>query len=146
MVISLAVTCTLLTLLGFYFSPSGGELWKIIFNRILAIFAILITATLTLKWKIHEQVVFDIKSEMEQEKEKIYLATIHGVQHITNNLLNELKLVEFEIEKHPDFDKEVSAMFSDMLTETSGLINELSNVDEINDQAIRQSIYPKKIA
>lgn len=146
LVISLVVACTFLTLLGFYFSPSGGELWKIIFNRVLAIFAIWITATLTLKWKIHEQVVFDIKSKMEKEKEEIYLATIHGAQHITNNLLNELKLVELEIEKHPDFDKEISAMFSDMLTEANDLIHELSSVDEINEQSIRQSVHPKKTA
>jgi len=143
LVISLAVVCTFLTLLGFYFSPSGGEIWKIIFNRILAILAIWITATLTLKWKIHEQEILSFKNKMEKEKEKIYLATIHGAQHITNNLLNELKLVELEIEKHPEFDKEISSMFGEMLTEANDLIKELSSVNEIDDETIRQSIYPK---
>ena len=38
--------CLLLILIGFYFSPDGGELWKVIFNRLIAIFTILITAVL----------------------------------------------------------------------------------------------------
>ncbi|MFM2624539.1 response regulator [Vibrio owensii] len=35
-----AVICTLLTLVGFYMSPVGGELWKVTSNRGLAIYAI----------------------------------------------------------------------------------------------------------
>ena len=132
-----------LTLLVFYCSTSGCEIWIIIFNRILAILAIWITATLTLKGKIHEQEISSFKNKMENEKEKIYLATIHGSQHITNNLLNDLKLVELEIVKHPDFDKEISSMFGEMLTEANDLIKKLSSVNEIDDKTIRESIYPK---
>ncbi|MCK4710431.1 MAG: hypothetical protein KAU21_17585 [Gammaproteobacteria bacterium] len=143
-VISLAIICTLLTLLGFYFSPSGGEMWKILFNRALAVFVIWVTAILILKWKLYEREMFAFQCRMEKEKEDIYLATIHGAQHITYNLLNELQLVELEIEKHPEFDKEISSMFGDMMTEAEKLLKDLSTVNEIDDKTIRQSIYPKE--
>lgn len=47
--------CSLLTLVGFYFSPPGGELWKVVFNRGLALFAIWVTAILTFQRKNIEQ-------------------------------------------------------------------------------------------
>ena len=47
----IAALCTVLTILGFYLSPSGGEFWQVIFNRCLAILAIWVTAILSLKHK-----------------------------------------------------------------------------------------------
>ena len=44
-----AVLGTILTILGFYFSPEGGELWKVFLNRLFAIFAIIVTAVLCSK-------------------------------------------------------------------------------------------------
>ena len=35
-----AVVCSLLTIIAFFASPAGGELWKVLFNRVLALFAI----------------------------------------------------------------------------------------------------------
>ncbi len=49
-----AITGSLLTILGYYFSPPGGELWKVIFNRFLALFAIWVTAILCLLYKKSE--------------------------------------------------------------------------------------------
>ncbi len=46
-----AIGAVLLTILGFYSSPPGGELWKVIFNRSLALFAIGITAILSVQRK-----------------------------------------------------------------------------------------------
>ncbi|MBN4079999.1 hypothetical protein JYT60_02055, partial [bacterium AH-315-C08] len=41
-----AVLGTLLTLFGYWFSPLGGEDWKVVINRFLALFAIWATAIL----------------------------------------------------------------------------------------------------
>lgn len=38
--------CSALVLLGYFLSPSGGELWKVLINRGLALFAIWVTAVL----------------------------------------------------------------------------------------------------
>ncbi len=41
-----AIACTVLTLAGFELSPAGGQLWQTIANRIVAVFAIWVTAAL----------------------------------------------------------------------------------------------------
>lgn len=143
LVIYLAVICSILTLLGFYLSPTGGEAWKVLVNRSLALFAIWTTTFLALKWKNREVKISLLNRQIKEEKEIIYLATIHGAQHITNNLLNQLKIVEIEIENHPEFDKAVSSMFNDMLVEANTLIKDLSSVGNIDGETIRKSIQPK---
>lgn len=54
-----AILCTCLTILGYMFSPDGGESWQVILNRFLAIFAIWVTALLSLK--IIEQTETELK-------------------------------------------------------------------------------------
>ena len=71
------------------------------------------------------------------------MATIFGAQHITNNLLNELQLVDIEIKNHPDFDKEIVSMFEDMLSETNLLMKQLSEVQNIDEEVIKKAVYPK---
>lgn len=51
----MAVICSILTILGFFLSPPGGELWKVLANRTLALFAIWVTAVLTLQRKALEE-------------------------------------------------------------------------------------------
>jgi len=142
-VVGFAIVCTVLTVLGFYLSPEGGELWKVIFNRVLALFAIWITAILALKWKESEQETLSVMKETEKEKEKIYQATLHGAQHVTYNLLQGLQLVEMEIDRHPDFDLETAKMFDDMLVEAKFLMEKLSTVSQVDEDVIRSSIDPK---
>ena len=60
--IYMAIGGSILTVIGFYSSPSGGELWKVLFNRSLALFAIWTTAILSILWKI-----------IQEEKEKALL-------------------------------------------------------------------------
>ena len=49
-----AAACTILTLFGLAFSPTGGELWKVLTNRALAVFVIWTTALLSLRRKGEE--------------------------------------------------------------------------------------------
>ena len=44
-----AIAASILTIAGFYSSPAGGELWKVLSNRALALFAIWVTAALSLQ-------------------------------------------------------------------------------------------------
>jgi signal transduction histidine kinase len=46
-----ATSATILTLLGFALSPPGGEMWKVVLNRLLALFVIWMTAYLCLGQK-----------------------------------------------------------------------------------------------
>ncbi len=58
-IIYAALLCSLLTVAGFFLSPSGGESWKVLSNRSLALYAIWLTAILALQ---------RIKIEAEREK------------------------------------------------------------------------------
>lgn len=142
-VLTLSVACTLLIVLGYYLSPPGGEFWKVMANRSLAIFAVWSTAILVMMWESTQEKIRKIELAREKEKREIYIATIHGAQHILNNLLNELTLVKLEVKRHPDFDKEISDMFDEMLAESDVLIKKLSSVSKIDQEDISQSVHPK---
>jgi len=45
----IASFCSLLVTFGYFYSPEGGELWKVLTNRALALFAIWVTTLLSLK-------------------------------------------------------------------------------------------------
>jgi PAS domain S-box-containing protein len=76
------------------------------------------------------------------EKENIYRATAEGAQHILLNLLNQLQLVEYEINKNPSFDQEVAKKFSLMTDEAKNLVIRLGAVDVIEEHEIKRSYYP----
>ena len=57
-----AIGGSILTIIGFYSSPAGGELWKVLFNRSLALFAIWTTAILSVQ-----------RETMQKEREKALL-------------------------------------------------------------------------
>ncbi|MFQ5717048.1 MAG: ATP-binding protein [Nitrospinales bacterium] len=50
-----AIAGTALTILGYFFSPPGGELWKVLFNRFLALLVIWVTAVFCLSHKRAEE-------------------------------------------------------------------------------------------
>lgn len=68
-----AVSGTLLTIVGFYLSPLGGVLWVVVFNRVIAIFAIWVTAILAGQR-------MTVAREVTKEKEKVQnLLEVAGV-------------------------------------------------------------------
>ncbi len=62
--LKVGLVSSLLTIVGLMYSPSGGELWKVLFNRGIAIFAIWTTAVLTLQKKaLEEQRVSELQEK-----------------------------------------------------------------------------------
>ena len=53
--LAIAVLASTLTILGFFFSPAGGELWQVLINRFLALFAIWVTTVLIILHRRMEQ-------------------------------------------------------------------------------------------
>ena len=52
----MAMVGSIFTIIGFFSSPPGGELWKVLTNRVLALFAIWTVAVLSVERKtIHEE-------------------------------------------------------------------------------------------
>jgi two-component system sensor kinase len=63
-VICMAILCSFLTVMGFFISPEGGELWKVLANRFLALFAIWVTAVLGLGLKRAEMSIRSLNEDL----------------------------------------------------------------------------------
>lgn len=135
---------TVLTILGFYYSPDGSEAWYALSNRGLTVFAIWITVTGAMFWKSCEQKIFQLKNELD--KKEIYCSTIYGSQHIVNNLLNQLILIQHRAHSGEVFDKKTLYYFDNILYESQVLMECLSHVDKMDAEIIRQSVYSCKQA
>jgi len=67
---------SILTLVGLYFSPAGGELWQVAINRILALVAIWATVTVTLlrkKSELNVLAAYDNLETIIQDRTKEYI-------------------------------------------------------------------------
>lgn len=85
-----------------------------------------------------------LRQSISKEKEAIYLASIQSAQHVIYNLLNQLKLVELEVKKQENFDKEIAELFGGMQAEAKGLMKKLSSVKEIDADEIKRSVDPRR--
>ncbi len=84
-----------------------------------------------------------LRESISKEKEDIYLATIHGAQHVTNNLLNGLILIEMEIDAQENFSEERKRQFRSLIEDSDKLLRKLSSVDDIDADKIRKSVAPQ---
>ena len=81
-----AVVGTVLTAVGFALSPPGGELWKVISNRLLALFAIWVTAILCAVYKrkilgqAREKTNVDLARRANQAKSEFLANMSHEIR------------------------------------------------------------------
>jgi len=61
-----AMVCTCLTMLGYLFSPVGGDPWVVLANRGLALYAVWVTAVLTIRYKNSLTHLFEERSLLKQ--------------------------------------------------------------------------------
>ncbi|MCH7786874.1 MAG: PAS domain S-box protein [Chloroflexi bacterium] len=70
-VIFLGIVCTALTIVAFFASPEGGELWKVVFNRVLSIFAIWAMVLLSLVNKERGVLVSEQTQALRANEERL---------------------------------------------------------------------------
>jgi PAS domain S-box-containing protein len=68
---AMAVLGTFLTILGYMISPSGGELWKAVMNRVISLLVIWATAVLCYFFKVSEQALEEAHSKLEDQFNKL---------------------------------------------------------------------------
>jgi two-component system, sensor histidine kinase and response regulator len=73
-----------LTALGYFLSPSGGEFWKIFFNRSLSLLVIWTTVFFCLKTKHSEDIIQKFKMAVEQSPVSIVITNIDGIIEYVN--------------------------------------------------------------
>jgi two-component system, LuxR family, sensor kinase FixL len=98
--LEVAVLCTMLTLLGALFSPPGGEVWKVITNRLLILAAIWGTALFLFWHRRDERVLLRVVNGLEsqvQDRAATLTATNQRLQReITERKKIERALLESE--------------------------------------------------
>lgn len=77
----------------------------------------------------------------EKEKQTIFSTTVSMTKHILNNLINQMQLFQLEAEQTKGFDEKVKYLIEDSIREGENLVEKLSSVKELNEDAIRNSIY-----
>ncbi len=109
-----------------------NELWM----RIIIVFLVIIFGAYADKHTI-------TLLKKEQEKRIIFNATIGSTQHILNNLLNQMQLPIMLAEQSMPFDSEDMILYKQSIEEGKELVEKLSSVDELTEDNIKDSVYPK---
>lgn len=78
--------------------------------------------------------------ERQIEALHIYQSTLFATHHILNNLLNQMQLFKIEASKSQDFDKDILAFYDVATEEAARLIDQLSTVQEITEDNIKESV------
>lgn len=79
----------------------------------------------------------------EEEKRRIFKATISSTQHILNNLLNNLMFFKLEMEESDVFSDEIKRLFDETLKKGTIQVQRLSEVEDLSEENIKQSVYPQ---
>lgn len=135
--------CSLFVVIGFFASPDGGEMWKVLANRGVALFAIWITALLVLRQRdqenaLHQERLRNLQTikevEIQQENLKTLKKTMRTVQDIVGNFLTNLQLIRLEVEAQKTVSSETLDQLDVLIQDTSSRINKLSNLDRIHEK------------
>jgi len=78
--------------------------------------------------------------DKEEEKRRIFRATVFSTQHILNNLLNQLILFQLEMDKSDAFSDEIKNLYRDTLQAGKQQVIKLSAVNEITEESIKNTI------
>lgn len=81
--------------------------------------------------------------EKEKEKYTIFKATIKSSQHILNNLMNQMSYLKMVADEKGAFNSEDTETYKCSINEGRELVLKLSAVDELTEENIINSVYPK---
>lgn len=83
--------------------------------------------------------------KIEHEKLLIYKAMLSSSHHVLNNFLNQMQLFKITAEETPDFDPDILKLYSVILKKASEQIDSMSNITNIDEESIFNSVSPKDL-
>ena len=78
----------------------------------------------------------------EQEKQRVYDATLTAMHHILNNFLNQMMLFRTEAEQSGDFAPEILGYYDLVMEDARQQITRLEGVADVSPETIRGAIFP----
>ena len=81
--------------------------------------------------------------ESEKEKHEVFIATVRSTQHILNNLLNQLQLAFFDLEKEHCLESETRKLLEKSIRDGKEQVERLSAVSDISSKSIEESVRPR---
>ncbi len=95
---SVALLGSILTILAFFLSPPGGELWKVIFNRLLALFAIWVVAIACIKNKNKQEKLYTLTEALDQSPNPVMLTDKDAnIEYVNNAFIQKSGYSEDEL-------------------------------------------------
>lgn len=79
----------------------------------------------------------------EQEKHKVYVATVRSSQHILNNLMNQMQLAFLDLDRENCLESETRKLLERSIRESKKQVELLSSVSDVSSESIEDSIRPK---
>jgi hypothetical protein len=79
----------------------------------------------------------------EQEKREVYIATVRSSQHILNNLMNQMQLAFFDLEKEHCLESETRKLLERSIREGKEQVERLSTVSDLSGELIEESVKPR---
>jgi two-component system, NarL family, sensor histidine kinase UhpB len=135
-IIFIALLCSILTFIGLVYSPSGGEYWQVLLNRLLAIFVIwMTTGFIFMRRKMEGDLVrygriFEVSQDeiyvIDAKSLKIILANNAALQNLGYTIDEIMELTVLDLKPEHTFDS-ISKLINPLFTGDKEQINFESN-------------------
>ncbi len=79
----------------------------------------------------------------EREKHEVFMATVRSTQHILNNLLNQLQLAFYDLEREGCLEHDTTRLLKRSIREGKEQVERLSAVSDIRIESIEESVKPR---
>lgn len=100
---------------------------------VLPIFILLVFAFLN-------EILWIRKIRLQNEKNKVYRATIWSSQYVLNNCLNQMSILKRIAEATPDFSPSAIALLDDVINDATQQIEALSSIKNLEENEIKNSV------
>lgn len=81
--------------------------------------------------------------EKEQDKLRVFQATVAASNHILNNYLQQMLFFKLEAMKCEDFSAEILKLFDQTMDSTTAEIRKLESLNDVTESSIHKAVYPK---
>lgn len=99
-------------------------------------------AILQARVRTHLRLAQAQKDYAEVEKIKVYRAMVFSTQHVLNNYLNQVGLFRMTAESLEDFPQDILELFDECTHQAERLVMKLSELEQIDEETIRESVMP----